>query len=52
MFYKVKNKIARDAYKSINRVINYFPFISQINHLGFFMYKNRNKFKNAIIGLF
>jgi hypothetical protein len=33
MFDEVKYKIARDADKTINRIVNYFPFICQINHL-------------------
>ena len=36
MFNEVKYKIARDAYESINRVINNFAFINQICQLGNF----------------
>ena len=49
MFDEIKNKISRDAYKTINRVVNYFSFISQINHLEIFNYKNRNYFYNVVI---
>jgi hypothetical protein len=34
---KVKNEITRDAYKTINRIVDYFSLISQIDHLEFFM---------------
>jgi len=42
MLDEVKNKISRNAYKTINRVINYFLLVRQINHLKNFTYKNRN----------
>jgi len=35
MFNEIKNKISRDAYKTINRIINYFSLICKVNHLEF-----------------
>jgi hypothetical protein len=32
MFNEVKHKIARDAYKAVNRIVNDLSFICQINH--------------------
>ena len=37
MFYEIEYKIARDAYKSINRVINNLSLVNQINQLGNFI---------------
>jgi len=40
MLDEVKNEISRDAYKTINRIINYFSLICKINHLGNFKVQN------------
>ena len=32
MLNEVKHKIARDAYKAVNRIVNDLSFICQINH--------------------
>jgi hypothetical protein len=40
MLNQVKYKIPGDAYETINRVINYFSLISQIDHLGNFRLQN------------
>jgi hypothetical protein len=50
MFNEVKNKIARDADKSIYRIVYNFSLISEIHLQKLLVYKNRNKFYNAIIG--
>jgi hypothetical protein len=36
MFYEVEGKIAGDTDKPINRIVDYFPLIRQINHLEVF----------------
>jgi hypothetical protein len=32
MFNKIEDKIARDAYESVNRVVNDLPFVCAVGH--------------------